>query len=296
MVAPGTSDPIASHPPRSLLFVPGHRPDMIAKVGRSNPDAVVIDLEDAVPVADKESARAATIDALGPLVTGGAGEPVVLVRVNPPGSPWFDDDVAAVAATAAAGIVLPKYDKVEDLAGSRAILERHGRRDAAVLVGVETVRGVADSRELLAAGVSAAYFGAEDFIADLGGRRTDAGNEVLYARSLVAMSGRLAGVAVIDQTVVAIHDDARFVDDAGVGLTLGYTGKICVHPKQVPLAHSVFSPSPAEVERAERVVAAAGQGAAAVDGEMVDEVHVRMALQVLARRRVDGPSTPDQGR
>ena len=164
------------------------------------------------------------------------------------------------------------------------LLRARLRPDAVIVVGIETARGVADSRALLGSAVDAAYFGAEDYIADVGGARTDGGAEVLYARSQVLLAARLGGVAAIDQAVMAVRDDERFITDARDGAALGYTGKICVHPRQVELAHEVFTPTEAQVEHAEAVlrVAAAG-GVGTVDGQMVDDVHVRMARQVLAR-------------
>lgn len=272
----------AAPPPRSLLFVPGHRPDMVAKVGRWRPDAVVVDLEDAVAAADKDRARDAAVEAVAGLDLPGTQ---VLVRVNPPGTPWWPDDLAAVAASRAAGAVLPKYDDPGFLEELHRRLTTSQRPDPLVIVGIETVAGVADSRALLAAGPGAAYFGAEDFVADLGGVRTPEGLEVLYARSQVGIAARLAEVPAIDQAVMAIGDEARFRADAEAGRRLGYVGKICIHPSQVALAHALYTPSPEEVAHAERVLAAAAAGVAAVDGEMVDEVHARMARQVLARRR-----------
>jgi citrate lyase subunit beta/citryl-CoA lyase len=262
--------------PRSLLFVPGSRPDMIAKVPRWRPDATVIDLEDAVAAPDKEPARLAGVSAAAGLQPSGL---VALVRINPFGSPWFAGDLRAVAASAAQGVVLPKYESADTVAEIRARLPGA----ALVIAGLETARGVADCRSLLAHGVDAVYFGAEDYIADLGGRRTDTGEEVLYARSEVMLAARLAGVGAIDQAVVAIRDDARFVADAETGKSIGYTGKICVHPRQVELAHQVFTPSPEDIEHARRVLEMAETGAGTVGGEMVDEVHVRMARQLIAR-------------
>jgi citrate lyase subunit beta/citryl-CoA lyase len=274
---------------RSLLFVPGHRPDMIAKVGRWQPDAVAVDLEDAVPAADKLGARPVALRAIETLDAAGT---MRFLRVNPVGSPWFAGDAAAAGGSGVDGVILPKFETVDQLDALHDALAASGRSDVAVIVGLETAQGVADARTLLGAGVSAAYFGAEDFIADVGGARSVAGLEVLYARSQVALFARLAGVTVIDQAVVALGDDRRFVDDAELGRNLGYTGKICIHPAQVALAHRVFSPSPADVDHAQRVVAAAAGGVGTVDGEMVDDVHVRMARQILARRRPD-PAPPD---
>jgi citrate lyase subunit beta / citryl-CoA lyase len=276
---------------RSLLFVPGGRADMIAKVGRSAADGVVLDLEDAVAAADKDSARATVVEALTSLdVPAGT---VVLVRVNVPGSPWFAEDVAAVAGTRADGVVLPKLERAEQLAELQVLFGEHGRRDAVVVGGLETALGVADARSLLAAGAAmgmiAAYFGAEDFIADMGGRRTAEGTEVLYARSQVALAARLAGVSALDQVVVAVHDEAAFRADAEQARALGYPGKLCIHPAQVALAHELFTPSAEEVAHARAVLAASQDGVGLLDGEMVDDVHVRMAQATLARA---GEPTP----
>jgi citrate lyase subunit beta/citryl-CoA lyase len=134
------------------------------------------------------------------------------------------------------------------------------------------------------------YFGAEDYIADIGGRRTRAGAEVLYARSRVALAAHLAGLPALDQAVMDLADDEHFLADAAGGRDLGYQGKICIHPRQVALAHQVFTPTPAELSRAREIVAAGQSGVAVVDGQMVDEVHVRMARAVLAR----APERPEQ--
>jgi citrate lyase subunit beta/citryl-CoA lyase len=273
---------------RSLLFMPASRADMIAKIPRIAPDVAVADLEDAVAAGDKERARdiaVAAIDALErPAPT------TVLIRVNPVGTPWFDGDVAAAADCAAAGIVVPKLATPHELSQVRQVLAEHSWSDALLIAGLETALGVADARGLLAHGVSAVYFGAEDYIADIGGRRTRAGAEVLYARSRVALAAHLAGLPALDQVVTDVADDEHFLADAGGGRDLGYQGKMCIHPRQVALAHQVFTPTPAELTHAREVIAAGQAGVAVVDGQMVDEVHVRMARAVLAR----APEQPEQ--
>lgn len=260
--------------PRSLLFVPGGRADMVAKAPRSAPDAVAVDLEDAVAADDKQTARETAVAAVADLPDG----PLVLIRVNAPGTPWYDDDVAAVAASAAHGVVLPKYEHPDQLA---ALTERIG--DRVVVVGLETARGLARARELLERDVLAAYFGAEDYAASVGGRRTAGGDEVLHARSEVLLAARLGGVGALDQAVVNVRDEQLFRADACRGRDLGYDGKLCIHPAQVALAHEVFTPSDAEVEHARRVVEAGRSGVGVVDGEMVDDVHLRMAAATLAK-------------
>lgn len=275
---PGCDDGLMTISLRSLLFVPGGRLDRVLGVGRFGADGVVLDLEDAVAVADKDSARATVVEALATLdvPTGTA----VYVRVNAPGSPWFAEDVAAVAGTRADGVVLPKFERADQLAKLQG-------RGWSIIGGLETALGVADARPLLAAGavmgLVGAYFGAEDFIADMGGRRTAGGSEVLYARSQVALAARLAGVSALDQVVTAVRDDAAFRADAEQARALGYPGKLCIHPSQVALAHEIFTPSGTEIAHARRVLEASEQGVGLLDGEMVDDVHVRMAHATLAR-------------
>ena len=158
-----------------------------------------------------------------------------------------------------------------------------------VLAGIETAQGVESAVEVFRPPVAAAYFGAEDFIADMGGVRTDRERGVLYARShRVALLARLAGVLAIDQVVTVLDDEERFLADAADGRAIGYRGKLCIHPAQVPLANRAFSSSPEEIERAHRLLAAydaavaEGEAAIAFEGQMVDEPLARHARAVLA--------------
>ncbi len=265
---------------RSLLFVPATRPDMVAKVGRSRPDVVVLDLEDAVAPGEKDSARATAAETLA-AERPGAG--TVLVRINAPGTPWYDEDVRTLAALLADGhvdgAVLPVYETPGQFADLKAALGEGAR----IVVGLESVLGIADARELLAAGPDAVYFGAEDFAASVGGRRTAGGTEVLYARSRVALYAALHGVVSLDQVVTAVRDADAFRTDARQALDLGFRGKVCLHPVQVEVAHEVFTPTPDEVAHAREILAAGDSGVGVVNGEMVDAVHVTMARAVLAR-------------
>jgi citrate lyase subunit beta/citryl-CoA lyase len=136
--------------------------------------------------------------------------------------------------------------------------------------------------------VQAAYFGAEDFIADMGGVRTRESREVLYGRSQVALAARLAGVPALDQVVTDFKDDAFFRSECADARALGYRGKLCIHPQQVALANAAFVPSPEEVDHARRLLRAyekaSAEGVAAIDfeGQMVDEPLASRARQILA--------------
>jgi citrate lyase subunit beta / citryl-CoA lyase len=278
---------------RSMLFMPGNRPDMIAKIPRFAPDLAVADLEDAVAADAKQEARPAAAAAIDALAAAGAVASTVLIRVNPVGSPWFADDVAAAAGCAASGLVVPKLEGQHQVDQIRQVMAEHSWLDGLLVAGLETALGVADARSLLARGVSGVYFGAEDYMADIGGRRSRGGDEVLYARSQVLLAAHLAGIPAIDQIVADFADDDRFLDDARAGQNLGYQGKMCIHPRQVPLAHQVFTPTDAEIAHAREVLGAGQAGVGVVDGQMIDDVHVRMARTVMARAGLEVPVGED---
>ena len=138
---------------------------------------------------------------------------------------------------------------------------------------------------LLEPPVVACYFGAEDYVADLGGVRTDSNDEISVARSLVAIAARLAGVSALDMITLDFGDDERFVREAREARALGYAGKMCIHPRQVQLADGAFRPSPEELEWARRLLRAFDDAAGATiafEGLMVDEVVAARARAIVA--------------
>lgn len=268
---------------RSLLFAPAVRPDLVAKMPATGADLLAIDLEDATPVAAKVDARNAVADLVTPLLDTAA----VSVRVNGPDTEWFADDIAALPHGLRA-VVVPKIERLADLDELAAALMSSGQEGLAVIAGLETALGVADARPLLAHPVvTAAYFGAEDFIADMGGFRTAENLEVHHARAAVALAGRLADIPVLDQVVADFRDDERSRREGHQARAMGYAGKLCIHPSQVAIAAEVFTPSPDEVDRASRLLAAYGEasanGVAAIDfeGQMVDEPVAAQARRLL---------------
>jgi citrate lyase subunit beta / citryl-CoA lyase len=252
---------------RSMLFVPGNRPDLAAKTPRSHPDVVVIDLEDAVPPADKIAARKTAREAALDLM----GNVAVCIRINPPTTEWFEGDIASLP-DGLAGVVVPKWETDREFGFP-------------IVAGLETVRGVVNARQILGASVIACYFGAEDYISDLGGVRTADNMEVLYARSHVGVAARLAGVPALDMITGDFGDNERFTTEATFARALGYAGKLCIHPNQVPLANTAFQPSAAEIDRAQRLLAAFNQANGATiafEGQMIDDVIARQARALLA--------------
>ena len=188
---------------RSLLFAPASKPDVLRKMPRAEPDGVALDLEDAVPADGKADARVHS-RAVGAELAAAHPELAVYVRVNAVASEWFAADVADGVAPEVAGVIVPKLESPDQLDTVAAALDRAGLGHLHVLAGLESAMGVERARELLHPPVAVAYFGAEDFIADMGGVRTAAGTEVLYARSRVALAARLAGVLAVDQVVTRL--------------------------------------------------------------------------------------------
>lgn len=272
---------------RSLLFAPGNKPEMLAKMSRSGPDAAIIDLEDAVPAAAKADARVVAREAVLAL-SQDAPSMLLFVRVNPVVSEYFGDDLDSLLPVLSA-VVVPKLESAAEVVHVGEALDERGLK-MGILAGLETAAGVERSVEILGApGVAGAYFGAEDYIADMGGQRTIGNMEVLYARSRVALAARLAGVPAVDQIVADFGDTERFVREAAEARAMGFVGKICIHPAQVGLANTAFVPSAEEVERASALLDAydaaveRGEAAVAFDGQMVDEPVARQARSVLAR-------------
>lgn len=271
-----------------MLFAPGNRAEVLAKLPRSGPDGVVLDLEDAVPADAKAEARGIVARTAGELRDGHPGL-AVHVRVNAVPSEWFADDMAHALVPGIAGVVVPKLESAEQVTAVAHALDDQGLDDLTIVAGLETAAGVARAEEVLAdSRVHVGYFGAEDFVADIGGVRTPEGTEVLYARSRVALAARLTGTLAVDQVVTDLTDEDRFRADAAVGRSLGYRGKLCIHPAQVAWSHEAFTPSADELDRARRLLeaydAAIAVGSAAIsfEGQMVDEPLARQARTLLA--------------
>ncbi|MFT4149802.1 MAG: CoA ester lyase [Paracoccaceae bacterium] len=254
---------------RAPLFVPANRSERFARAAASGADAVILDLEDAVAAEDKETARAALETAFTDLP--------VIVRINAAGTPWHLADMATVSALRPAAVILPK---AEDAAKAAGIAAASG---LPVIALVETAAGLANARAMAAAaGVVRLAFGSVDFCADLGCAHL---REVLLpARTELVLASRLAGIAApLDGVTVQLDDPALSHDDARHARDLGMTGKLCIHPKQIAPVLRAFAPSQAEIDWARRVLAAGG-GAVAVDGGMVDE-----PVRLRARAILDTP-------
>jgi citrate lyase subunit beta / citryl-CoA lyase len=277
---------------RSFLFAPANQPERLKKFLRIAADCFVIDLEDGTPEAEKEAARAALPEIVKFLRDEGL-RGLLFVRVNEPRSPHTKADLRAAFGVDIDGIVVPKIEEPDELkaiASALTLAQLGSSRELSIIGGIESMRGVLNVNQL-ARGVphlSALYFGAEDYITDIDGRRTVDGHEVLYARSQTVLAAKAAGLQALDQAVVEIRDDERYSACSTQGRNLGYGGKICLLPRQVELANELFSPAAADIERSRRLIAASesasllGQGAIEFEGRMIDGPLLKRAQAIVA--------------
>ncbi|GAA4492888.1 CoA ester lyase [Actinoallomurus oryzae] len=266
---------------RTLLFVPGDRPDRFAKAAASGADLVVLDLEDAVAPTAKPAAREAVCEWLA------SSGRRAMVRINPPGTEWYAADVRAVAAVAQASGGTPApamLPKAQDPAEVTALVSALGP-SAHVVPLIETALGMHRAVEVCGVpGVVRPAFGSVDLAADLGIDPDDRG-ALRHARSALVLGARAAGAgAPIDGVTTAVRDEAALLADCAHGLSLGFTAKLCIHPAQVGPVAAALSPTPEQVRWARSVVeAAAAGGVAVVDGKLVDGPVVNRARAVLLR-------------
>lgn len=258
---------------RSYLFVPGHRPERFAKAQASGADVVIIDLEDAVADADKGLAR----EHVRTAVKEGAR---ICLRINAYGTPWFADDLALLAAIDVESVMLPKAENQEPFLALRGVTQ------APILALVETALGVHQALDVARSpGVQRIAFGSVDFQLDIG---CNSSNEaLLYARSQIVIASRVARIeGPIDGVSVDIDDQEAINHEAEYGKALGFVGKMCIHPRQVPVVNQIFSPSEREIVWATEVIQAferSNEGVVQVRGEMIDLPVVLKARKIIAQ-------------
>ena len=267
---------MSAHESVTWLFVPGSRDDRFARAAASGADEVILDLEDAVAPGAKDRARASVA---AWLEEHGSG----WVRVNATGTQWHERDLAAVAPAAGLrGVVVPKAEDPETLHAVRRELPA----GVGLLALVESARGIDRATAIAAGGaVTRLAFGSVDFALDIGAEETD--EALLLARSSLVIASRVGGLpAPLDGVTTATTDDAGALDAARRARSLGFGGKLCLHPRQVETVAEGFRPTAAQLSWAHRVLEAGGgadEGVVSVDGQMVDRPVLARAQSILAR-------------
>ncbi|WP_111735700.1 HpcH/HpaI aldolase/citrate lyase family protein [Roseovarius amoyensis] len=271
----------------SPLFVPALRPALIGKAFAAGADCVILDLEDAVAEADKTAARSAVS---GLTLT----DIPAMVRINPISSEYFSEDVAAVRKAGATAVMLAKAETGGELRHLRTLMP-----GVEIVALIESAVGLENSPELLRAGASRLAFGSVDFALDIGAAHMR--EALLCTRARLVQVSRLEGaVGPVDGICTGFNDLPEVEAEARYAATLGFTGKLCIHPAQIGAVRTGFRPSRAEMTWARRIIAtgetAQGDGAVNVDGTMVDRPVRLRAQRILALgEEVIGGEEPVEG-
>ena len=271
---------------RSLIFVPGNNPKFLAKSFTLNADIICLDLEDSVPLNQKNEARRLISDTLR------EDRPdSVFVRINNLGTGLYADDLKYIMRRAPPdGVVIPKVNNVEELGKILDMvkeLEPAGCRTL-LLPSIESAAGVLNTYDIAGNDrVCSVVFGIFDLLNDMGMEYTKDTKTAYYSRSKIPVDAAAAGITAIDGIWQDIHDMKGFEADCTFGRNLGYSGKSLIHPMQIDTTHRLFAPTPSEIRWARRVYETyqttlkLGRGATTLDGKMIDKVHYKQAVAVL---------------
>jgi citrate lyase subunit beta / citryl-CoA lyase len=278
---------------RSLLFVPGHKEDMAQKAAKSDADLIVLDLEDAVPVNAKESARKTVKDIIS--IDLFKNKPL-LVRINPSSSGLLEDDLADVACKEIQGFVYPMATEVEILAFDKKLHEIEEELDLpagyySVIPLIETPSSILNALNICKASDRniGILFGSEDFLARTKGKHSDDEIALDVARSLVVIAARASGLEPLDAPYVKVHDLDGLERFAKRGSDIGMAGMLVLSPRQLPLVHDIYTPSIQEIELAANIVRNSeninknDEGIAVIDGDFISPPTLKMAINILEK-------------
>ena len=271
-----------ARPYRSVLYIPGSKPRALDKARTLPIDAIIFDLEDAVSVEEKVNARDTLTAALA---DGGYGARMKIVRINSLDTEWGRADAEAVTKMDCDAVLLPKVGSAADL---DALAEITG--DLPIWAMMETPAGMLHAEEIAAHPKLAGFvMGTNDLAKELQCRFRADRLPMLTSLSLCLLAAKAHGVVIVDGVYNAFKDDEGLRAECEQGRDMGMDGKTLIHPAQVAIANEAFAPSEAEIDLAQRQIAAyeeaeaAGQGVAVVDGKIVENLHVATAREILAK-------------
>lgn len=275
---------------RSLLFVPGNDRKKLLKAGEIPADGLILDWEDSVLPADKDVARSLTTSLMS---ENWQFQAAVLVRFNRVGTKDFQEDCRALRNLRADGILLSKCQSAQETMVLAEVLDHQdagGQMKIHALI--ESAAGILNAPQIASScsRMSSLVFGSEDYCADVGISRTPGDVELLFARSTVVTASKAFGLEAIDSPCLDWSDGTKLQGEAQAARNLGFTGKLAIHPAQVPILNELFSPTEAEIDNAQKLLAAFSanrSGVLTLDGRMVDEAVVRRARQILRTGKVN---------
>jgi len=277
---------------RAMMFMPGNNPAMLQNAGIYGADSVIFDLEDAVSIHEKDSARNLVFQAL----THFHYPCEVAIRINHIQTPYGFGDLESVLPGKPDLIRLPKAESAEEIQTVDEIITRIERQcgfpDGSIKMGaaIETAKGLRQAYAIASASPRMEFLaiGGEDFIADLKTTRSKDGRELFVARSQLVLAAREAGIQAIDTVFADANDEETFLSETRLIKQLGFDGKSVINPRQVRLVQEVFAPTEKEIVHARRVLVAyqdaldRKSGVIALDGKMIDTPIVTRAERVLA--------------
>ena len=280
---------------RSLLFVPGNSDSMLEKACTFNPDVLIPDLEDSIPLSQKSKARDVLSSYLHKLIE--SGRPVI-PRINSVKSGLIEDDLKIVIQPGITAISVGKIGSVSDVTTIENVLEKQEVKeglnigDIKLILWIESALAIVNVYSILTSSprIIAAAFGSEDFSLDMGlpGIPYTSNPEYLYyPRSIIPIAAKAAGVLALDAPYFVYQDNKQLILESQFARRLGYIGKFAIHPKQIDPINNCFSPTKQELDKARRIIEAynnaelVGRGSTSLDGLMIDTPVVERALQVL---------------
>jgi citrate lyase subunit beta/citryl-CoA lyase len=275
-------------PRRSVLYMPAANERALEKAKAIPADALIFDLEDAVAPDAKAEARER---ACAMFAGGGYGSREIAIRANGIGTPWHDDDLAAIAQAGPDAVLVPKVNSAAEVHGIEAALERHGAPDRTrIWAMLETPVAMLHAEEICRASerLAVLVMGTNDLAKELHAQRVPSRDPLLGGLYLSLLAARAADKVIIDGVFNDIKDEDGFLAECRQGRQMGMDGKTLIHPSQVEPCNAAFSPEPDEVELAGRIIAAfeeaerEGRGVVTVDGRMIENLHVDEARRVLA--------------
>ena len=273
------------------MFVPGNNPGMMQDAFIYGPDSIMLDLEDSVTMAEKDSARLLVYNALK---TIDYGNTEMVVRINPLNTPYGKKDIEAVVKAGVDVIRMPKTETAEEVVEVEREIEKVEKEIGClgrtqIMAAIESALGIVNAYAIATASkrMIGIALGAEDYSANLKTQRTPGGAELLLARETIVVAARAAGIAALDTVYSNLNDMDTFRKEVELIKTLGFDGKSIINPRQIEIVNEVFTPSEKAIEKSKVILAAIkeaeqrGSGVIAVNGKMIDRPVVLRAQRTI---------------
>jgi len=277
---------------RTMLFIPGNNPGMMQDAHIYGSDSLMFDLEDSVSLKEKDAARHLVYQVLKTIDYNSTER---VVRINPLNTPYGRKDVEAMIRAGAQVLRMPKTEcarDVEELAAEMTRVELAiglTPGTTGIIAAIEGAQGVINAYSIACASerLLAIAFGAEDYCANMKTSRSKDGAELLYARQCIVVAARAAGIDAVDTVFSDVNDTDGLIAETQLIKQLGFDGKSVINPRQIRPVHKVFTPTPKEIEKAQRIIAALreaeakGSGVVSLDGKMIDRPIVLRAERTI---------------